>query len=688
MVNRLVLFSLALQLLVTSNNPLQAAWKPNRGYANGRSIEASLKKIQNNNPRIVRLQRLATTPGGRPVLLVEMGRQDRERPAVLIVANMEGSSPVASLAALTLVQKLVRPWSKDLDFINYYIVVVGNPDGYANFFLTPLQECFTNATKVNDDYDDATDEDGPIDLNRDGLITWMRQVHPEGDWLEVEEKPGLLRKADKSKGEQGKYRVWIEGLDQDGDGRFAEDGSGGVNPGHNFPHAFAHNTQDGGPWAASEAETRGILQFAFAHPSIGMLVVFGANHSLEKLPKGRAQQIQGDKFYVPAPHAKRLGLDPHKQYALKYLVQVAREFTGMKNIDENMVLQYLEIGPASNVDAKDQPYWQEIARRFKEYKEAAGLLSESIEPSEIPAGSIEEWAYFQFGVPGFSLNFWALPKEKPASADVTIPDADAIEKLSNQQFIELGVKKIDQIIQVAQLGSQYTNQQVIQGVKKGSLTTRQLAQMLRKNQAKAGQAGKDFERDLALFAFNKKAFRPFVDYSHPQLGRVQIGGRNPWAHQAPPIALANQSIEQTLPFVRKLVGFMPKVEFAHTEVKQVANDIWRINTWIVNRALIPYPTFQGKRCKRPNPISVSIRLGKSSLLLEGRDRNVVGQLAGSGGNAKLTWLVKAKKGSRVVLQLEGWSAGRKKEVFVLGRHKEAYTPPATPPRRKAKGGGA
>ena len=67
-----------------------------------------------------------------------------------------------------------------------------------------------------------------------------------GTYVEVADNPLLMREVDNAKGEVGKYRLFREGVDADGDGKLNEDGPGGVNPGHNFPHNFKHFTKNFG----------------------------------------------------------------------------------------------------------------------------------------------------------------------------------------------------------------------------------------------------------------------------------------------------------------------------------------------------------------------------------------------------------------------------------------------------------
>ena len=111
--------------------------------------------------------------------------------------------------------------------------------------------------QVNDDQDDQTNEDGYNDLDGNGLITMMRVKSPEGEWLPVTSDPRLMKKADPSKGEKGIYKLYSEGIDDDKDGKYNEDGPGGTNVGLNFPHLFKFFTPENGLFPGSSPEAFG-----------------------------------------------------------------------------------------------------------------------------------------------------------------------------------------------------------------------------------------------------------------------------------------------------------------------------------------------------------------------------------------------------------------------------------------------
>ena len=635
-------------------------------YRSPGEINEKVEFLAKRNKNSAKVHVLGKTPGERELLLLELGEKESDTPAIMVVANMEGNYPLASEAALMLSQLLLDEWKEELEIHKWYIMPLGNPDGYASFFNTPLVESFVNAKPFNDDNDDATDEDGPEDLNGDGYITIMRHVHPEGKWMTIEGNPVLMKKADGAKGEQGVYRLFTEGIDNDGDGKFNEDGSGGANPGQNFPHDFQHYTNTDGPWAASEAESRAVLEFAFDHPEIAMVLTFGRTNTLKKVPESsRKAEAAQSKYKVPERWAKRMGLDPDEEYPLKDLLEMARDYTGYKDLTEDMLLQWLDTGAAVNPDRKDLPYWKEISEKYNEFIKEAKLDDKRLDPPGFPSGSIEEWAYYQYGVPTFGMDFWTVPvaekkKEKDTESALT---PDSVENMSNEEFINLGKERIAAFLKENGAPAQYTADMVIKGLEGGMMNTKRMAEMMRKMKKKEEAGGAD-EKEQALFEFNPDAFVKWQPFDHPALGQVEIGGKVPYADLAPPAHGIEELLEKQLPFVRELVTLLPEMAIQDVVLEKKSTGVWSVEAWIGNQGFLPYPTRQGQRCKRPTPAVATLK-GESLSFLEGRERVVLKLLEGSGGVQKVKWLVAAKDGSQVTITAHSFSAGTDERKVTL-----------------------
>jgi len=597
-------------------------------YHSPDGIAQRLEEIAARGGESARLHLLAQTPGGRDLHLLELGPEGS--PAVLVVADMEGNAPLASEAALELAERLVEDWSDALESTRWYIVACGNPDGHARFFAKPLALSHVNARPFNDDNDDAIDEDGPEDLNNDGAVTVMRQAHPEGEWMPVADNPVLMKKADAAKGEAGIYRLLPEGVDNDGDGAFNEDGPGGANPGLNFPHDFEHYTDRAGRWAASESESRGVLRFAFDHPDIAMVLVLGRANTLLNVPGSSGRDGGSDgRYSVSARMAERLGIDPGEEYALDDLVEMSQGAFGSREMTPERMLRFIGTGAADTPDSSDLSYWKEVGARYTAFLEEAGLDAGRIDPPDPAPGAVEDWAYYQYGVPSFSLDFWTVPAAEEEEEAEEGDEEDAEKKGGPPRGRSKG------------------------GGPPGG--------------GEHGDGGEDeagVKMEAALFAHRPAAFVPWESFDHPDLGAVEIGGMLPFADLAPPPAEIAALLDKQLPFVRELAGLLPAVAIEKVEAKRTSGSVWKVDVWIVNRGFLPFPTRQGMRCGRPAPAAVTIA-GEGAVLIEGRPRVVLGQLEGSGGVRKVSWMVHVGAGTEITVETTSFSAGRDKRTVSL-----------------------
>ncbi|MBN2135816.1 MAG: hypothetical protein JW737_08810 [Acidobacteria bacterium] len=634
---------------------------PADDYKTPAELNQALVKLGLEHGKTITLKKIGVSAGGSEILAVEIVK-DKNNPAVLLVANMEGDSPVATFAAVKTIEKLLTDWKADLDEVSFYVIPLANPDGYLGFFDKPLYESFLNKKKINDDLDERTDEDGPDDLNKDGIITIMRQKHPDGTWMLVEGNPVLMKKADTAKGEKGIYRIFPEGLDNDGDGEINEDGPGGTNPGHNFPHEFKNYTKTDGPWPASESESRAVLEYAYSHPEIAMVLSYSRINTLIKLPPTDKKSEAGkDKYKVPERMAKSFGLDPEKEYPIKELVEMAREFTGYKELSEDMVLMFLGVGAVVNPNRNDVKYWEEISTKYKDYLKEAGLDGKRLDSKEIPNGTFEEWAYFQFGVYTFAMDFWTVPVKEEKKAEDGL-SADEIEKMTNEEFIALGKDRIQAFIDKSGRKG-FNADMVINALKSGMLSTTKIAEMMRKMQKSESSEGVDAS-EKALFDFNPDAFVKWTSYKHPTLGEVEIGGIKPYAFINPPVDKRDELVDKQIPFVRKLVGLLPKLNIARVEITEAGKDVWRVKAWIVNDGFLPVPSHHATRCKAPVPVVAKL-VGKEFKVIEGKERQPLPLIEGSGSDLELNWLISGDEGTVLKLKIEAPSIRDTEKSFAL-----------------------
>jgi len=261
-------------------------------YHDYETLSQDLTTLSQRAPDLVRLDSLAESADGRAILAVEIGvHSDRRCPAMLVVAGIEGTDLIGTEIVTSWARQLIeqhgqnRKIRKLLETTTIYLVPRLNPDAAEQFFASPKRQTSANTTPFDDDHDGLLDEDGPEDLNGDGLITMMRVQDGRGSYAIDPNEPRLLIEADPLEEEAGSWQYLPEGIDNDRDGRCNEDGLGGVNLNRNFPFEFAFFTTESGPHPVSEAETRALAQFVCEHPNIGIIMTYGSADTVMKCPK-------------------------------------------------------------------------------------------------------------------------------------------------------------------------------------------------------------------------------------------------------------------------------------------------------------------------------------------------------------------------------------------------------------------
>lgn len=580
----------SLLLLIIAIFPLVVDAADSNGFSNLKAVRNKLTAFTGDDN--IHLHTLAATAGNKQIVMLEISNGKEPKPAVLIVGNMTGKSPAGTDAVIYLTEYLHSEKPDILAKYNWYIVPLGNPDGYSRFFSSPLQFDSRNAKPWNDDMDDRVDEDGSEDLNKDGYITVMRQKHPEGSYIEDELFPGIMRKADSKLGEQGIFRIITEGIDNDRDGKYNEDPAGGVNPGHNFPHRFEHYTDTDGLWAGSETESRAIMEFAFDHSEIALILIFDRSNTLLNIPAGnKKEESQGNKFKIPKRYAKQLGVSPDTEFPLKEIAQMFRELWSWPALTEDRVKRFLGGGAMVNPDKNDLAWWKVLQSKYKEFLKSQEISTDRIDPPSPPPGSIEEWAYYQYGVPVFSFDFWTVPK---------IEIADSL-KPAEEPLID--------------------------------------------------------EDDLFLFRYAQNSFLKWEKFNHPDLGEVEIGGKIPYCDIVPAYDTLQVILQKEIPFIGEIISALPEITIDTVSVIETAPGIWKVEAWIKNDGIIPYPTYQGKRSKQQAPLAVKLN-GKSVEFIEGKPRETISIIDGSGGVEKVKWLVKAGKGEKLELEVSAPALGK------------------------------
>jgi hypothetical protein len=252
-------------------------------YLSYDQLTAQLRAWADAYPDLARVSSLARTPEGREVWLLTIGRDpDRIRPAVWAGGNVHAAELAGSSVALSIAEDalrlhvdptsvdLPRPIMERLREVLFYVVPRISPDG---------AECVMRTGRsVRSVPRDTRVERGqprwiPGDVDGDGLALAMRVRDPGGELVEAPEMPGLL--VERTLEDEGPfYKVYPEGLIEHFDGKRIPSpfflGDNPIDLNRNFPWQWApaHEQIGAGPFATSEPEARGIVEFATRHPEI------------------------------------------------------------------------------------------------------------------------------------------------------------------------------------------------------------------------------------------------------------------------------------------------------------------------------------------------------------------------------------------------------------------------------------
>ncbi len=635
-------------------------------------INTALRAVAAANPGFAKVSTLAKSPGGREILLLEIGPETAKAaktlPAVFVGADFEGTVPLSGEAALLLAEQLIAKAETRRD-LTWYILACPNPDAAARVFAKPLVVDGRNARPHNDDMDELTDEDGPDDLDANGIITMMRVKDPAGEWMPIPGEPRLMKRADWSKGERGVYKLYTEGLDNDGDGEYNEDGPGGVNIGVQFPHLFKAFGAETGPWPGSEPESFAVMKFVNDHKEIGLTVVFGSTNFCLNPPRGgRKGDADLNAIKVPENMAGFIGADPAKTYSIAEVMEMVKPLVpeGMQ-VTESMIASFLGLGAVVNPLPEDLKFYKDLSDKYKEFLKKAKLDEKRLEPAPDKDGSFELYSYYQLGLPSFSLDFWTLPevKEEKKDADIT---PEKLEKMTNDEFIALGEEKVDAFLKSSGAPPQFKAKQLFEGLKAGQMTTKQMAEMMRQMPKPPSEEGTD-PKEKALLAWSDKelggkGFVAWKAFKHPTLGDVEIGGPVPYTDTMPPPARIEPLVRGQVPWVFELAGKMARVKIGKTEVKALGGGIYAVEVWVENAGYLPFPTAMGRRNNRI-VAPVATLEGQGFTLLEGKKRALVPPLDGFAAQ-KVRWLVRAEKPVKIEAKVSARQAWSDAKAIDLG----------------------
>jgi hypothetical protein len=627
-------------------------------YHTYQELTAALNAAAAAHPTLAKIVSIGKTREGRDLWALEIangaGAPPDTRPALLIAANLEGDHLIGSELALATAEYLLANYPGDaavrqrLDTSAIYIVPRMNPDGAEQMFAPVKVLRRTNATPFDADNDARVDEDGPDDLNKDGVITLMRVKDPKGPYMISPDDPRLMKRADPAKGETGGWALYTEGIDNDGDGFINEDGPGGADINRNFMHAYPYFAIDAGRYMVSEAETRALLEYVIKHRNIAAILTFGESDNLitaGRSPNSAINLIEYAERSVA--DARKVGMFPETAGGSG---RGGRGGGGTFVFDESMLPGGRGAAPqtagragggrgmvaATMVNPADTEYLNTIATK---YREITGLRAAGY--TRTPAGAFFDYGYYQFGVPSFSTPGWGLPSGGGGRAGG--PGGGAPPAAGTPA----GMPAVGGAAGAASSGQRGAG-------------------------GRGGGAGPDADAegiDLRLLqwmdAEKVDGFVTWTAFRHPTLGDVEIGGFKPYTTVNPPAArIADLGVSHAK-FAVYLSSLFSSVKVARAEAMALGGGLYRVTADVENTGYLPTSLMQGVIARSVKPIMVQLGVPPDSIVTGAEKTMSISALAGSGARQSFEWIVRAKPGTAVTLKVMSQKSGSDTATLTL-----------------------
>ena len=270
-----------------------------------------LKGLTKTYPNITKLHNIGKSFLGNDLLVLEITNKSTgeglTKPGFWIDGNLHASEVMGTEVCLKTIDTLVTQYGKDpfitglVDTRTVYIMPKLNPDGSEHYLRKP--DSMRSSVRPHDsDRDGKLDEDPGEDLNGDFHLTQMRIKDEKGQWRTSPDDPRLMVR--RREGEKGEWTVYSEGIDNDKDGRYNEDGVGGLDINRNWPSRWQQENIQGGAglYPLSEPETRAVAEFLFAHRNVtGLINHHMSGNFLYRPPTNRHfDPISGEEIPFPS----------------------------------------------------------------------------------------------------------------------------------------------------------------------------------------------------------------------------------------------------------------------------------------------------------------------------------------------------------------------------------------------------
>jgi hypothetical protein len=368
------------------------------------------RKWAQQYPDITELYVVAHSYEGRPILQMTITNKKTgkhtEKPAAYFEGGRHSGEVTGTESVLWLTQHLLESYGKDaeitklIDTKTIYVRPENNPDGATMYYFSAQRNRSTVHPNDND-RDGLLDEDGEDDLDADGVMYQMRkkaspkETDKANFTLDTRDPTGRLMK--RVPEGTGDWIVYTEGIDNDGDGKYNEDGIGGLDLHRNYTMNWRPDeggdrsgrgyAQGGsGEYPLSEVETRATVVWLLQHPHVSVVNSMDTSIPMHLRPPSTSKSAES---MFPADH---------KIY--KHMDSLGLSFT-------------------------HYPWAGDVYETYNTRTKINRMTGEPTKPSPL-FGHGPDFGYFQYGSVWYGDELWNNGAMKDYDGDGNYDDYDAL----------------------------------------------------------------------------------------------------------------------------------------------------------------------------------------------------------------------------------------------------------------------
>ncbi len=268
-----------------------------------------------------------------------------------------------------------------------------------------------------------------------------------------------------------------------------------------------------------------------------------------------------------------------------------------------------------------------LARMAKLYRELHG--GADAPPSPEGKGSVSDWAYFHYGRWSLAARAWWIPSQEHTEprTDPEVDEPPAEDVASDDDADDASEEP-------------------------------PAAEPPPSEKPSDDERGRDELRALAWFEREGiDGFVPWQPIEHPDFPgrRVEVGGFKPYLRTNPPIGELDALDGKHVDFLCRIAGMLPKLRIAEVKTEPLGGGVWRVAATVVNEGELPTFPQMGEISRQTQPAQIAIDLPDGASLVTGYPRRRLPTLAGHGGHASETWLLRLTPGADRKLRLRVWA---------------------------------